>query len=308
MASRHVGEASVGLLHPGQMGASVGRALVAGGSQVLWSSRGRSAESRERATDAGLEDAGDLAALAGRVARVVTVCPPAAAGEVARRVLEAGFRGIYVDANAVAPETAARLAREVEAEGCEFVDGGIIGPPAHRPGSTRLYLSGARASEIAEAFAGTNLDARVIDGGAGAASALKMAYAAWTKGSAALLLAARTLAHGAGVESSLLEEWRLSQPHLEAQSEGTARGVSPKAWRFAGEMEEIAATFAAAGLPAGFHLAAAEVYERLAGFRTGEPADAAAAAAALLAPGATPESHSEAATLTSSTKKPTVST
>jgi len=296
----------VGLVHPGQMGATVGRALVAGGAQVLWSSFGRSAESRQRATAAGLEDAGDLSALVRRVDRVVTVCPPDAAGEVARTVLEAGFRGIYVDANAVAPQTAVRLAREVEAQGCEFVDGGIIGPPAHRPGSTRLYLSGTRAPEVAEAFAGTNLDARVIDGGAGAASALKMAYAAWTKGSAALLLAARTLAHGAGVEASLLEEWRLSQPHLEAQSEGTARGVSPKAWRFAGEMEEIAATFAAAGLPAGFHLAAAEVYERLAGFRTGEPADAAAAAAALLEPEAA-EPHSEAAALTSSTKKPTAS-
>ena len=297
----------MGLVHPGQMGATVGRALVAGGAQVLWSSPGRSVESRQRATDAGLEDAGDLNALARRVDRVVAVCPPGAAGEVARAVLEAGFRGIYVDANAVAPETAVRLAREVEAQGCEFVDGGIIGPPAHRPGSTRLYLSGRRASEVAEAFAGANLDARVIAGGAGAASALKMAYAAWTKGSAALLLAARTLAHGAGVEASLLEEWSLSQPHLEAQSEGTARGVSPKAWRFAGEMEEIAATFAAAGLPAGFHLAAAEVYERLAGFRTGEPADAAAVAAALLAPREAGASHSEAAALTSSTKKPTAS-
>ncbi|MGI9432594.1 MAG: DUF1932 domain-containing protein [Myxococcota bacterium] len=302
-----MGETTVGLVHPGQMGATVGRALVAGGAQVLWSSRGRSAESRQRAADAGLEDAGDLSDLARRVDRVVTVCPPAAAGEVARAVLEAGFRGIYVDANAVAPETAVRLAREVEAQGCEFVDGGIIGPPAHRPGSTRLYLSGTRAPEVAEAFAGTNLDARVIAGGAGAASALKMAYAAWTKGLAALLLAARALAHGAGVEASLLEEWSLSQPHLEAQSEGTARGVSPKAWRFAGEVEEIAATFSAAGLPAGFHLAAADVYERLAGFRTGEPADARAAAAALLAPRETAESHSEAATLTSSTKKPTAS-
>ena len=297
----------MGLLHPGQMGATVGRALVAGGARVLWCSRGRSRETAERAAAAGLVDADDLALLAARCDRVVAVCPPAAASDLARAVLAAGFRGIYVDANAVAPETAAAIARAVEAEGCAFVDGGIVGPPAHRAGSTRLYLSGARAPEVAEGFAGSHLDARVVAGGAGAASALKMAYAAWTKGSSALLLASRALAHHAGVEESLLEEWRLSQPHLEQLTEGTARGVSPKAWRFAGEMEEIAAAFAAAGLPSGFHLAAAEVYGRLAGFRTGEPADAAAAAEALLAGRGSAPGHSEAAPLTSSMKKPTVS-
>lgn len=307
-ARRGSARATVGLLHPGEMGATVGRALAVGGARVLWSGAGRSADTVQRAGAAGLEDAGDLDALVRRADWIVSVCPPASAGEVAEAVLAAGFRGVYVDANAIAPATAEAIAAKLEAGGCRFVDGGIIGPPAHRPGSTRLYLSGVGASDVAECFAGTDLEARVVRGAAGAASALKMAYAAWTKGSAALLLAARSLAHQAGVEEGLLEEWGLSQPHLERLSEGTARSVSPKAWRFAGEMEEIAATFASAGLPSGFHQAAAEIYRRLAGFRTGEPADAAGVAEALLADtGLAEPDHSEAARRTSSMKKPTES-
>jgi len=290
------------------MGATVGRALVAGGARVLWSGAGRSAETAQRAEAAGLEDAGDLAALVGHADWILSVCPPASAADVAEAVLAAGFRGVYVDANAIAPASAEAIAATLAAGGCGFVDGGIIGPPARRAGTTRLYLSGAGAEDAAECFARTDLEARVVGGGVGAASALKMAYAAWTKGSSALLLAARTLAHQAGVEEGLLEEWGLSQPHLERLSEGTARSVAPKAWRFAGEMEEIAATFASAGLPSGFHQAAAEIYRRLAALRSDDPVDAAGAAEALLAhsgPGA--RDHSEAAARTSSTKKPTAS-
>jgi 3-hydroxyisobutyrate dehydrogenase-like beta-hydroxyacid dehydrogenase len=305
-----VAERAIGLLHPGEMGASVGRALVVGGARVLWCGAGRSGATVQRAAAAGLEDAGDLATLVRRVTSIVSVCPPAAAAAVAEAVVASGFRGTYVDANAVAPATAAAIAARVETSGCRFVDGGIIGPPAQRSGTTRLYLSGSGAAGVAALFDGTELEARVVAGGAGAASALKMAYAGWTKGSAALLLAARALAQDAGVEESLLAEWGLSQPHLERLSEGTARNVSPKAWRFAGEMDEIAATFGAAGLPDGFHRAAAEVYRRLARFRDGPPAGATAAANALLegAPPADPEpAHSEPARRTSSTKKPTAS-
>lgn len=275
---------TAGLLHPGEMGATVGRALVAGGARVLWCASGRSPATASRAADAGLEAAGDLAELAKRSDLLFSVCPPASAGEVALSALEAGFRGIYVDANAVAPATAASLAEQVEASGARFVDGGIIGPPARRPGTTRLYLSGRCADEVAARFAGADLDARVVPGGAGAASALKMAYAAWTKGSSALLLAARSFARQSGVEDDLLAEWGLSQPHLAGLSEGMARNVTPKAWRFAGEMEEIAASFGAAGLPEGFHQAAEEVYRRLERFRDSSPPAISEVTGALLTP------------------------
>jgi hypothetical protein len=144
--------------------------------------------------------------------------------------------------------------------GAAYVDGGIIGPPPREHGSTRLYLSGPRADAAARLFDGTALDARPITGEPYSASSVKMAYAAWTKGSAALLLAARALAHREGVYAELMAEWALSQPGLDGMARGAARSASAKGWRWVAEMEEIAATMDSVGLPGGFHRAAAEVY------------------------------------------------
>ncbi|HEX9879685.1 MAG TPA: DUF1932 domain-containing protein [Candidatus Binatia bacterium] len=257
----------VGLLHPGNMGATLGAAAVKGGARVLWASERRSQASRRRAEAAGLDEVPTLAELVSASEIVLSVCPPHAAPEVCRRVLAQGLRGVYVDANAVSPETAARMAKDVMRSGARFVDGGIIGPPVARAGSTRLYLSGAEAGEVARLFRGSKLDARVIGGEPGAASALKMAYAAWTKCSDALLLAIRTLASRYGVAASLLDEWELSQPGLSDRSVRAAEATAPKAWRYAGEMREIAATFEAAGLPRGFHAAACALFERLEVFK-----------------------------------------
>jgi hypothetical protein len=116
---------------------------------------------------------------------------------------------------------------------------------------------------VRELFEASPLTARVISGSTTtAASAVKMAYAAWTKGSGALLLTARALARAEGVEQTLLAEWALSQPALADRSAGSARAASAKGWRWVAEMEEIAASLAAAGLPDGFHQAAAEVFRR----------------------------------------------
>jgi 3-hydroxyisobutyrate dehydrogenase-like beta-hydroxyacid dehydrogenase len=239
---------TVGLLHPGEMGAAVGAVLRAQGVRVVWASEGRSEETRARAEAAGLEDAGSVVEVA-RSDVVFSICPPHAALEVAR---SAEFAGVYVDANAVSPATAREVAEAVG----EFVDGGIVGSPPREPGTARLYLSGDRASEVAELFAGSALDARVVSN----ASAVKMAYAAWTKGTAAMLLAIRELARREGVEDTLLAEWDLSVPELRERYERTRRSAEAKGWRWVGEMEEIAATFEADGLPGGFHRAAAEVY------------------------------------------------
>ena len=248
---------TVGLLHPGEMGAAVGAVLRDRGLRILWASEGRSAETRERAEAAGLEDAGSAAELAGSDV-LLSVCPPHAALDVARSV--GRFEGLYVDANAVAPATARKVAEIVSAAGGELVDGGIVGSPPREAGTTRLYLSGAQAGPIRELFAGSVVDARVVSDEVGAASAVKMAYAGWTKGTAALLLAIRKLARTEGVEEALLEEWDLSLPELRDRYGRAARSADAKGWRWVGEMEEIAATFEAAGLPDGFHRAAAEVY------------------------------------------------
>jgi 3-hydroxyisobutyrate dehydrogenase-like beta-hydroxyacid dehydrogenase len=240
------------------MGAAVGRALRERGETVLWASAGRSAATAERAEAAGLEDAGDVPALLGRCEILLSICPPHAAVDVARTA--GGFTGIYIDANAIAPRTA----RAIASLHTRFVDGGIVGPPPAEAGTTRLYLSGAEAGHVAGLFAGTNVDARVVSGEPGAASAVKAAYAGWTKGSAALLLTMRELARSESVEDALVEEWRLSQPELVEQVQGAERAARRKGWRWIGEMEEIASSMAARDLPAGFHEAAAEVFRRAA--------------------------------------------
>jgi 3-hydroxyisobutyrate dehydrogenase-like beta-hydroxyacid dehydrogenase len=258
---------TIGILHPGDMGSVVGACAVAAGARVLWAAEGRSAGSRERAAVAGLEDAGTVAALVGASDVVLSVCPPHAALDLAREVARLGFGGLFIDANAVAPATGREIGAVVETAGATFVDGGLIGPPPRSAGSTRLYLSGREAKRAAALFEGSALEAIAIGDGAGAASALKMAYAAYTKGSSALLMAIRALAATEGVDDALLAEWRRSQPELPKRSEAAARDNARKAWRFVGEMEEIAAAFEAAGLPGGFHQAAAVIYDRLAGYK-----------------------------------------
>jgi len=257
-------DVTVGLLHPGEMGAAVGQCLVAGGHAVLWAAEGRSPATRERAEAAGLT-ASSMAEITARSDVILSVCPAHAALGIARQV--AGFGGVYVDANAISPATAREVAGIVGAGGAAYVDGGIIGTPPPEPGNIRIYLSGPRAEEVRVLFGydGGGIEARVVSQDpdtVGGASAVKMAYASWTKGSAALLLAARALARAEGVEDALLAEWALSQPGLDARSGRAARSAAAKGWRWVAEMEEIAATMAGAGLPGGFHQAAAEIYRR----------------------------------------------
>ncbi|MGH7823821.1 MAG: DUF1932 domain-containing protein [Candidatus Binatia bacterium] len=258
---------TVGLLHPGNMGVTIGAAAATSGARVIWVSDQRGAATRRRAEQAGLIDARDLADAVGQSEVVLSVCPPYAAVEVARMVAATNYKGIYVDANAVSRATAEEIGRIVTAAGASFVDGGIIGSPVKQVGTTRLYLSGERAAEIAALFSGSMLDARPIGCQPGAASALKVAYAAWTKCTDALVLAIRAFADHEGVDQALLEEWRVSQPALEKKCSRAAAVAVPKAWRYVGEMREIAEAFEAAGLPAGFHKAAAEICERLAPFK-----------------------------------------
>lgn len=244
---------TIGVLHPGEMGAAVAAVLRGLGWRVVWASEGRSSETCERAETAGLEDVGTTADVA-RSRVVFSICSPHAALDVAGSL--GPFEGLYVDANAVSPATAQAVGEVVRAAGGRFVDGGIVGSPPREAGSTRLYLSGTEAGAVAELFAGAVIDARVVPN----ASAVKMAYAAWTKGTAAMLLAIRELARREGVEEALLEEWALSQPHLPDRHARAERSAQAKGWRWVGEMEEIAASFEADGLPGGFHRAAAEVY------------------------------------------------
>lgn len=255
----------VGLLHPGAMGASLAQALVDAGHEACWVSAGRGPATLRRAES--FTDLGTLQDMVAQVDVIVSICPPDAALEVAQTVTQLAFNGIYVDANAISPQSARAVAELV---GPNYVDGGVVGPPAHKAGTTRLYLSGARAQEVAALFATSLVDAPVVTGDLCAASALKMAYAAYTKGNSALLLAVNALAEQAGVRDTLLEEWALSQPELARRSELVARATAPKAWRFVGEMQEIAATFEHLDLPGDFHAGAQEIYARMSDLQDSE--------------------------------------
>lgn len=262
-----VGDVTVGVLSPGAMGAAVAASGV--GAHMVWAGKGRSERTHARAGAAGMEDVGTVAELARRSDVILSICPPENAVEVAGLVFDLGFRGLFVDANAVAPATSRALAASAP-DGVRFVDGGIVGPPPVREGTTRLYLSGEGAADVARVFAIGPLQAIVLNAPPGAASALKVCYAANTKAGGALLVAIRALAVAEGVDEALVAEWERSQPHALRTSVAWAEGSAPKAWRFVGEMKEIGKALADVGLPDGFLRAAAEVYEQLSGFKDTE--------------------------------------
>lgn len=251
----------IGLLHPGQMGVTVGAALLHNAHEVLWVPQGRSSASHQRAEGAGFTSCQSLAELVQASDAVISVCPPSAATEVASQVAQLGFAGLYLDANAIAPQTAVALGSGFADR---YIDAGLIGPPALKSGTTRLYLSGPHAADAAAWFAEGALQAVAMDTPIGSASALKMSYAGYTKGLSALLLATQALAESYDVADWLAAEWGQSLPGTEDRVARAAAGSAPKAWRFAGEMREIAATYAAADLPSDFHQGAAQLYDRLA--------------------------------------------
>ncbi len=261
----------IGVLHPGDMGISIAAAAKQGGNDVYWASAGRSAATRQRAAQRGLRDAGSVRDLCKSCTVVISVCPPHAAEAVANEVLGYGFRGLYVDGNAISPQRAQRIGAAMDRAGADFVDGGIIGGPAWKSGTTWLCLSGPSAAKAAACFACGPLETQLLDACVGRASALKMCFAAYTKGTTALLASILGAAADLGVREELYGHWGRNGPNFVAQAETRVSEGALKAWRWIGEMEEISATLAEAGVPGGFHTAAAQVFRTLAGFK-GAPA------------------------------------
>jgi len=249
------------------MGSTLGKSLVASGHRVVWAGEGRSDASKKRALACQLEDVTSLSAITQSCEYIFSVCPPHSALELAKSVATESFKGVFVDCNAISTDSTQAIQRVIENSGAEFVDGGIIGPPARNKGSTRLYLSGKKAMEIVPLLSQGLLPGISISGNSGDASVLKMAYAAYTKGHSALLLLSRALASSAGIEQHLLQEWALSQPDLEHRCKTEGAVAASKAWRFNGEMREIASTMESASLPSQFHEGAAAIYDRLENFK-----------------------------------------
>ena len=257
----------IGILHPGEMGISIAVSAQNSGNTLCWVSSGRSAATRARAEKYALQDLDTLNNLCAQCDAILSVCPPHAAEELAHQVIACGFTGLYLDANAISPRRVYQIAQAMSSSGASYVDGGIIGGPAWKPNSTWLYLSGPRAQEAAEFFSAGPLVPHVLGDEVGKSSALKMCFSAYSKGTTALLAAVLAAAESLGIQDDLNRQWSHGNPNFPANTAERVRGVTAKAWRFSGEMEEIAVTFQDAGLPGDFHIAAAEIYSRLARFK-----------------------------------------
>jgi len=254
----------IGILHPGAMGAAVGNALKPVAGAVIWAAAGRSLTTSKRAETADLVGVPDVAELARRADVVISVCPPDAARAVAQQVAPLLRRPgqLYVDANAVSPATVTGIAELIGAE--RVVDGAIIGPPAWEPGRTVVWLAGAAAPAVAALFDGSPFAAKVLAGPVGSASALKACFAFQSKALPTLWVQLDAAARAYGVSDEIREELHRTGVDLDGKLAGVDAQARGKAWRWVGEMQEAAETFAAVGLPDGFSRAAAETYERMA--------------------------------------------
>jgi len=258
---------TVGIVSPGAMGSGVAAALARGGARVVATVSGRSERTARLASLADVELRPNLAAVVRDADVVLSIVPPEVAPVVAADVLRAadanGARLLLVELNAVAPATALRIEAAAAETGHEIVDGSISGPPPWKAGTTRVYLSGQRAAEVA-ALPFDGVDRIVVGSAVGAASAVKMSTASVYKGSSALLMQALLAAHANGVLEHVLADLRAAAPELVANVERRLASAATKSDRYVGEMHEIATTQAAVGLTPALFEAMAEIYAALA--------------------------------------------
>ncbi|WP_031045532.1 DUF1932 domain-containing protein [Streptomyces sp. NRRL F-5650] len=253
---------TVGILHPGSMGAAVAACAATNAAAVLWCEAGRSAASAARSDQFGLTPVATMYELLDRSDIVISLCPPAAAEDLARDVAGHRFAGVYVEANAINPERAQRIAGLLEPD-ATVVDGGVVGSPPVRGKTPTLYLSGPVSAivRIEALFAGTAVRTAVLGTEVGKASALKLSYAAFQKTSRVLVALAVGMAREHGVDQELIEvasrrtDSYLSEPQYVAKT-------AARAWRWGPELEEAADTLAAAGLPPEMLRAAASTLAR----------------------------------------------
>ena len=252
----------VALLSPGDMGHSVGQTLVENGLRVITCLQGRSERTRGLAAESGLQDVNSYAELVQQAGVLLSIMVPAqaprAAGRVAGALRETGSDLVYVDCNAIAPQTVRQIGDEVTAAGGQFVDASIVGGPPRGGSSPRFYASGPDTSAF-EALSEHGLHVVVLGDQIGQASAIKMCYAALTKGSAALMIELLTAAQALGVFDALAQEFEKSQSANWARMQGLP-GVPMKSRRWVGEMEEIAKCFAGVGMTPRMLTGAADMY------------------------------------------------
>ena len=258
---------TVGLVSPGAMGSAVGAAYRAAGHRVVATVTERSERTRGLAGASGLELLDDLDAVVAAADLVLSIAPPDQARTIAEDLAGAaertGARPLVSDWNAISPTTVADVGGILESVGLELVDGSISGGPPRADYRTRVYVSGARAAELANSGSAW-LDVRVVGAQVGLASAVKMCTASVYKGHTALLAQALVTAHANGVLAEVLDDLHDSFPRQIDRAARLLAVSTTKSGRYVGEMREIAATQASAGLTPALFEAMAEVYARLA--------------------------------------------
>lgn len=272
---------TVGIVSPGAMGAAIGRVLQSGGARVVATTAGRSERTRRLAE--GLALLPTLDDLVTESAIVLSVVPPGEAVAVAQDIAAAsdrtGAQPLVSDLNAISPTTVAAAAARLTASGLHLVDGSISGPPPRVAGSTVIYLSGPRAAQVASLGA-PGPDLRVVGDEVGTASAIKMSTASFYKGQAAIFAQALRAARANGVLELVLDDLRRHFPDLVDDAPRMLQSIAAKSGRYVAEMDEIAASQAAAGLPPELFAALARVFTELsrspAARRSPEDADAGA--------------------------------
>ena len=234
---------TIGVIAMGEMGSAVARRLHERGATVITSLAGRSAASAARAEKAGAIPVSTDDEFVAQSDFILSIVPPGDAVALAERlapaIKRAGRKTVYVDCNAVSPQTAERIGEALDGTGCVYVDAGIIGPPPSATARTIFYASGPGAKDF-ERLADCGLTVRVMDGPNGAASAMKLSYAGITKGCTAICSAMMLGSTRGGTADALLQELSESQPMLLNWMRGFVSRMPPKAYRWVAEMEEIA--------------------------------------------------------------------
>lgn len=252
---------TIGLLHPGRMGAAIAAQVVTNGHTVLWCPDGRSEATHRRAKNAGLHPAA-LGELLADSDIILSICPPAVAEDIAIDVAKVGYHGIYVDANAISPTRLHRIAARLTEAGAAVIDGCVFGPPPGGHPPARLYLAGAHSArrQVADLFTGTLAEPVHLGDQLGQASALKMAFACYQKASRTLAALAHALADDLDVTEALLAEAQ-RMPRDILTNRDYLPSVAARAWRWAPELREVADTLRAQHLPPDLALATADILQ-----------------------------------------------
>lgn len=258
---------TVAILMPGDMGHGVGEALIQRGHRVVSPLGGRSDHTRGLAARAGIEDVDTIDNAVAAADLILSILPPdravPQAAAVAEAMVRTGTTPAYADCNAISPDTMAEVAAALADTGAAVIDCGIVGLNPIKSPPTRFYVSGPDTTAI-EAIACDALKVIPIGTEIGKGSALKMVYAAGTKGVWTLQTALLLTAARSGVLDALLGELEYSQSAQLAAMRSRIPVIPADSERWVPEMEEIARTFASVGVTDGFHKGAAEIFRVMA--------------------------------------------